>query len=220
MKARCRAPYIVYAVTILVILAASRLSSLKPYLGIIVAVLFLYTPIAFLFLRRQPPSLYGIGTKGMAGSVARALLLAVLVLPLYTAGFSIYMRHFYALTLTFPPAPHAWSAHMLRFALNGLLMVAVPEEVFYRGYMQSETERCDRRKVGVFGARIGISVLITNALFAAGHLVVVPDVRRLAVFFPGLAFSWLREKDDNIAGPIVFHWLSNMLSFFLFSLLR
>ncbi|MCL4557241.1 MAG: CPBP family glutamic-type intramembrane protease [Deltaproteobacteria bacterium] len=217
---QCRTPLIVYIVVMLAIYATNRLSPLKPSLGIVVAALFLYTPVAFLLIKKRPPSLYGIGGKFMARSVARALLLAAIVFPLYAAGFFVYMRHFYSLGVTFPLAPFAGAGHVLGFALNGLLMVAIPEEVFYRGYMQAEMGRCDGRKIRVFGIKLGVSVLITNALFAAGHLIVIPDVRRLAVFFPGLAFSWLREKDDNIAGPIVFHWLSNMLSFFLFSLLR
>ncbi len=212
--------YMVYAIVMLAIFAASRLSVLKPDLGIVVAALFLYTPVAVLLIKKQPPSLYGIRGKGMARSLARALLLAAIVFPLYAVGFSLYMKHFYNLVLTFRPAWPAGTGRPLGLALNGLLMVAIPEEVFYRGYMQSETGRRDGRKISVLGARLGMSALITNALFAAGHLIVIPNVLRLAVFFPGIAFSWLRERDDNIAGPVVFHWLSNMLSLFLFSLLR
>ncbi len=210
-------PFIIYAIVMLVIFAASRLAALRPQLGLITAALFLYVPILLLFIKKQQPSRYGIGGKGMIKSIGRALLLAVIVFPIYTAGFYLYMGHLYGIHVTLQGVHAALNRSLLRVALNGLLMVAIPEEVFYRGFMQSELRRGDGRRVRMLGAGLGGSVLITNALFAAGHLVVIPDIARLAVFFPGIAFSWLRERDDNIAGAVVFHWLSNLLSFVLFA---
>ncbi len=208
----CKTPYIIYAVALLAIFAANKLALFKPYLGVIIAVLFLYVPVIFLFIKKQQPAFYGISKKGLLKSIARALLLSFLIFPLYAIGFYIYMRHFYGIkTLSFSILP----MHILIFALNDLLMVAIPEEVFYRGYLQSELRQCDKKKVNVFGARIGFSFLMVNVLFAAGHLIVIQDISRLAMFFPGLVFSWLREKDDNISGAVLFHWLSNVLSFIL-----
>ena len=34
---------------------------------------------------------------------------------------------------------------------------------------------------------------------------------RLGVFFPALAFGWLKAKEGGIVGPIVFHTLCNVL---------
>lgn len=204
----------------LVIFAGSRIGLFKPYLGVVAAVLFLYIPIISLFIQKQQPSVYGIGSKGLLKSVLRAVLLSIIIFPIYAAGFYFFMKHFYNLQVAFSTAGQALKLPLLIFALNDLLMVAVPEEVFYRGYLQSELGRCDKQKISIFGVKAGASVLIVNAMFAAGHLIIIPDISRLAVFFPGLLFSWLREKDDNIAGSITFHWLSNVLSFVLFSIIR
>ena len=216
----CKFPYIIYVVAMLVLLAASRLALSMPYLGVIAAVVFLYIPIALLFVKKQLPGIYGISKNGFGKSIARSLLAIIVLFPAYVAGFYVYMRYAYNLRLSFPTAGLFRQPQTLLFILNMLLMVAIPEEIFYRGYLQSELRRCDKRTVNLFGVRAGMSFLIVNALFAAGHLIVLPDIARLAVFFPGLVFSWLREKDDNIAGPVVFHWLSDVLSFVLFSMLR
>jgi membrane protease YdiL (CAAX protease family) len=61
----------------------------------------------------------------------------------------------------------------------------------------------------VLGARLGAGFLWTQLLFAAGHLVVLQPWR-LATFFPGLLFGWLRERTGGVAAPVVLHALSNL----------
>lgn len=92
-----------------------------------------------------------------------------------------------------------------------LLAVALPEELFYRGWMQTSWRRsAPGRGVTVLGARLGAGFLWTQLLFAAGHLVRFQPWR-LATFFPGLLFGWLRERTGSLAAPVVAHALSNLL---------
>jgi membrane protease YdiL (CAAX protease family) len=92
-----------------------------------------------------------------------------------------------------------------------LLVVALPEEVFYRGWLQTAWARlAPERGVTVLGARLGAGFLATQALFAAGHLV-TGQPWRLATFFPGLLFGWLRARTGSVVAPIVAHALSNLL---------
>lgn len=92
-----------------------------------------------------------------------------------------------------------------------LLVVAVPEELFYRGWLQTSLARAaPGRGVTVLGARLGAGFLLTQALFAAGHLVRLQPWR-LGTFFPGLLFGWLRERTGGLAAPVVCHALSNLL---------
>jgi membrane protease YdiL (CAAX protease family) len=95
-------------------------------------------------------------------------------------------------------------------AVVQLLVVALPEELFYRGWMQT-TWAATRpgRGVRVLGARLGAGFLATQALFAAGHLVVLQPWR-LATFFPGLLFGWLRERSGDLAAPVFVHAASNV----------
>jgi membrane protease YdiL (CAAX protease family) len=96
-------------------------------------------------------------------------------------------------------------------ALNQLLVVALPEEIFYRGWMQTTwAASLPGRRVSVLGAPLGRGFLATQALFALGHLVVLQPWR-LGTFFPGLLFGWLRARTGDLAVPVVVHALSNLL---------
>jgi membrane protease YdiL (CAAX protease family) len=66
----------------------------------------------------------------------------------------------------------------------------------------------------ILGAEIGPGFLATQALFAAGHLVTLQPWR-LATFFPGLLFGWLRARTGGVVAPAVAHALSNLLVLFL-----
>ena len=115
-------------------------------------------------------------------------------------------------------APYAGAPHLaLRLpggvallAVTQLLVVALPEELFYRGFVQTAWARtAPERGVTVLGARLGAGFLWTQVLFAAGHLVVLQPWR-LGTFFPGLLFGWLRERTGGLAAPVVLHALSNL----------
>jgi membrane protease YdiL (CAAX protease family) len=89
-----------------------------------------------------------------------------------------------------------------------LLWVVVPEELFFRGYVQGRWNVWARER----GAGIQWApVLFTAMLFAAAHLVVLPDPGRAAVFFPGLVMSWLRERSGGLLAPAGFHLVANLL---------
>jgi len=92
-----------------------------------------------------------------------------------------------------------------------LLLVALPEELFYRGYLQTRLQQLFGRRLVIFGGDVGPAVLVTSAVFALGHLIAIPAPGRLAVFFPSLLFGWLRDRTGSIVPGIVFHALSNLL---------
>ena len=53
---------------------------------------------------------------------------------------------------------------------------------------------------------------MSSALFALGHLLVIPNPQRLAVFFPALVFGWMRARTGSIAAGATFHALCNVVS--------
>jgi membrane protease YdiL (CAAX protease family) len=97
-------------------------------------------------------------------------------------------------------------------ALSQIVVVAVPEELFFRGYLLGRLEERWPSTRVLFGARVGWPLLVSSALFAAGHVLVDFDVQRLAVFFPALAFGWMRARTGSIAAGALFHALCNLLS--------
>jgi hypothetical protein len=91
------------------------------------------------------------------------------------------------------------------------LVVALPEEVFFRGYVQGRLAPLFRRRIRVLGVDLGMHVVVASALFAIAHLVAIPAPFRLAVFFPGLLFGWLRERTGGVLAPTLMHAASNVL---------
>lgn len=97
------------------------------------------------------------------------------------------------------------------FLLIQVLLVALPEELFYRGYLQTRLQEILGRRFVVFGGDVGPAVVVTSAVFAVGHLLSIPSAGRLAVFFPSLLFGWLKDRTGGLAAPIALHVLSNLL---------
>ena len=126
------------------------------------------------------------------------------------------------IAVSFPPyiPAYKWwfSREVFHFALpdtfwqevvGNLFLVALPEEAFYRGYMQTRLDAVFRGRVRILGAEVGWSVVVTAALFALGHLVEFrPD--KLGTFLPGLVFGWLRVRTGSIGGAVVFHAACNI----------
>lgn len=98
------------------------------------------------------------------------------------------------------------------FLLTQLVLVALPEELFYRGYIQSKLNGVFQKRWRFLGADLGWAVLVTSLLFALGHFFVDWNPARLAVFFPSLAFGWLRERTSTIGASIGFHWMCNVIA--------
>jgi membrane protease YdiL (CAAX protease family) len=91
----------------------------------------------------------------------------------------------------------------------------LPEEAFFRGYLQTELETALPPKRKLFGAGIGLALLLTSALFAFGHLATDLHVNRLGVFFPSLLFGWLRTRTGGIGASVLFHAACNVFASFL-----
>jgi membrane protease YdiL (CAAX protease family) len=212
------------------IAALVPLGIVRANLAGIAAFAFIAFPDALLRRRHEHWDQYGLPWWGWhdrrtwrawARGLVEALALAGVVFPLFSAlfvGYAALVPHLPAslarivAPYALPARPH-WPALppdlALRVAVQ-LFVVALPEELFYRGFMQSAWERArPERRTHVVGADIGAGFLWTQILFAAGHLVVFQPWR-LATFFPGLLFGWLRARTGDIAAPVFFHAFSNL----------
>jgi membrane protease YdiL (CAAX protease family) len=89
--------------------------------------------------------------------------------------------------------------------------VALPEELFHRGYLMSALEERLPPRRRILGAPLGLAAVLASLVFAVGHLVGMAEVARLATFFPSLAFSWLWRRSGSLWAPALFHAASNLL---------
>lgn len=96
--------------------------------------------------------------------------------------------------------------------LTQLIAVALPEELFFRGYLQARMERLWPVRRTLWGAPIGPALVVSSAVFALAHFVGEYAPVRLGPFFPALVFGLLRARTGSIVAPVVYHAFCNVLS--------
>ncbi|MEW6586967.1 MAG: CPBP family intramembrane glutamic endopeptidase, partial [Nitrospirota bacterium] len=85
-----------------------------------------------------------------------------------------------------------------------LIIVAFPEEFFFRGFLQDSLR-------GKYKA-----VLLASLLFAFAHLPkVVFDGEWISLlsFFPSFVMGWLYLKTNSILPGTIFHWIANLVHY-------
>ncbi|HEX3777355.1 MAG TPA: MrtC family glutamic-type intramembrane protease [Polyangiaceae bacterium] len=146
--------------------------------------------------------------RDSASAVGWALAVAAIALPPFWVGFVWWWQ----IKVPFHPAR---ASSLGNDFLGQLLVIALPEEAFYRGYLQTALDEVWKPRLRVLGAEIGPGLLLSSALFAAGHLCTEWNAARLAVFFPSLVFGWLRARSRGVGAGIVFHALCNLFASYL-----
>lgn len=200
-----------YVAALVVAFAAERLA--PTWSGTLIAAVFLYLPFWVARGQRDPATAWGLHLAGWRRSLGVGLAWCALVFPLFVVGFSLFQRlvlH-HRLVLDAARLLGAGPGWWLEFALWQFAMIALSEELFFRGFLQTGLNARWKRRWRLLGAEVGAAWPVTAALFALGHLATTPHPARLLVFFPGLLMGWLRERSGNLVAPIVFHGLANLL---------
>ena len=173
----------------------SRFLLLQP--DLLGAALFLYAP--FLYYRQgRAPSWTRLSDVRRSGA---------LFLALGTGGALVFLL---VSSLPFPlfsPSRGVHGPPLGTFVFRQAILVALPEEVFFRGYLYD-----------VFEEKGWEPVTATSLLFAAGHLVIHPSAYRAPTFFPALLFGWGRKKAGNLYVPVFLHLLFNLIPYLQASL--
>lgn len=101
---------------------------------------------------------------------------------------------------------------MVSLVLSQFVLIALPEEFFYRGFVQEKLKQAGWRRAWRVGPLdLTTATVLTSALFAVGHLFIGFGVHRLAVFFPSLLFGALRDRTGGIVAPTVYHACCNLM---------
>jgi hypothetical protein len=185
---------------------------------------FLYLPLIAMRWRDEDFGDYGLTLRHWKEDLRLFLLLSLVVGPLFFlafAGFVEVVPHLprglarlltpfvgeARFELKLPPRFGEW-------VIDQLFVVALPEEFFYRGYMQSRLRDAWPGGRRFLGVRLGRAFWVTALLFALGHLAIF-QAWRLAVFFPALLFGWMRERTGSVVGAALFHAACNLYVRFL-----
>jgi membrane protease YdiL (CAAX protease family) len=138
-------------------------------------------------------------------ALAWALSLIAVIVPPFVLGFRLY-RHTAVPFHFVPPASIADEI------FGQALVIALPEEAFYRGYLMTALDDLWGTPWSIAKAKLGWGWIVSSALFAIGHALTITNVERLAVFFPALLFGWLRARTRGVGAPAIFHVLCNVLA--------
>jgi membrane protease YdiL (CAAX protease family) len=146
--------------------------------------------------------------RDFASALAWALALSLLVFPAFWGGY----RFWHSPESDFePPALF----RTFDSALGEVMMIALPEEAFYRGYLLTALDDIWPPTRRLLGAPVGLGLLVSSAIFAVGHLLTEFNPSRLAVFFPALVFGWLRARTGGIGAAVLFHAFCNLFASYL-----
>lgn len=208
----------VWAVCFLAIVIAYV--TIPAYAKLVATVGFLYLPLWAMRRRGEDYRDYGVHVMTWRQDLRLVALASAIVLPLFVLGFALFTDLLAALPESIGRllAPYARTPNFqlrlpdrfLEWVIDQIFVVALPEEFFYRGFVQTRLRDAWPQGRRFLGARLGPAFWMTAALFAIGHLAIF-EVWRLGVLFPALLFGWMREKTGSVLGAALFHAICNLL---------
>jgi hypothetical protein len=205
--------------------AASALYNVGQSVGFIHRNLHALVALVFLALpqialrRRGNIERYGFTTHPLGLGLAIAGVAIAVVLPLFVGGFVVATRFACAHMPSWVPGSCVRVAHPVwrlpsELAMNvagQLVVIALPEELFFRGYVQGRLEEAWPPTRNLLGARVGVAWIVTAALFGLGHFLVTFEPQMLTRFFPGLVFGWMFARTRSILPGTIFHAACNLI---------
>jgi hypothetical protein len=185
-----------------------------------ISLVFLAVPWWLLDRRGANWADYALTPRPVGRGIGLALAAALLIFPLFYGGFLVYYRtvcdwNAFAMCRRFAGVEGGllrWPPDFAEMALAQIVAVALPEEFFFRGYLQTRLAEGWPATRRLLGAPVGRALVASAALFAVGHVLVDGNPIRLAVFFPGLVFGWMRARTGSILAGTLFHAMCNLYS--------
>lgn len=166
--------------------------------------LWFLVPLIVITVARRPYEEYGLTWRNPGSPLFHLTVSLAVFLP-YAVGHYLWRYWIEGTAFGFRLPPHfGWEI------VTQTLIVALPEEFFFRGYMQTQLDKSFGRPWRYLGANVGFGLPIAAAIFAICHVPLGGPVRMI-VFFPGLLYGWLRARTDTIVVPTLYHAASNVL---------
>lgn len=192
----------------------------------LVSVLFLYVPMYVLGRRKQDLYEYGFRAEPLRRGLVTAAAAIAIIFPIFVVGYFVFYEVACHSKLLAHLVPRGMCAHygglralhapelswsLAEFCLVQMLVVALPEELFFRGFLLGLLEKRFPPKRRILGGGVGWALILSSLAFAIIHIPKDGDPRVLATFFPGLLFGWMRSATGSILASTITHGASNIL---------
>jgi len=226
-----------WAIALVLVAILVHVNITLPWIGhlgsALVAVLFLYAPVYVGWRRHEELEDYGFKIERLGRDLAYAFGAIAAIFPLFALGYFAFYEiachsqllahlvprdmcsHYAGLGGVHAPSTSSlWKGwwDFAEFCLVQLVVVALPEELFFRGFLLELLERRFPPKRRLLGGGVGLALVLSSVAFALIHLPRYNgDPRELAIFFPGLLFGWMRSATGSILASTVTHGCSNIL---------
>jgi len=160
----------------------------KPFIG--------FFPLAISIPLLSRMHLQSVALKTLALTALGVMILVILALYLHLVEIDLKLPH-----ITFI------------FLIANLFFVVIPEEAFFRGFLQRELSTSINSKwSGTF------SVIAVSFLFALLHVAFVRDLSYLSLtFIASLIYGGIYQVTRSIESSIFCHYIFNIVHFFCFT---
>jgi membrane protease YdiL (CAAX protease family) len=169
--------------------------------------LFLSAAILPILFRKKNLSDLGLDLERFVSSLRVLCKTSLVIFPVFLCG--IFLLKHYKVPL--PMCPIVPEKRWLSWLVYQFMYIAISEEVFFRGYLQSNIYyllTLTLQKNAAFLALM--SVTISAGIFAVFHSMLLGNILAIITFIPGLILGWLFFKTKSIFAPILFHGLANV----------
>ncbi|MDO8527472.1 MAG: type II CAAX endopeptidase family protein [Deltaproteobacteria bacterium] len=190
---------------VLLLLKFAQIFLPASWMGLLTPALLLYVPFFILTRRGEAISFIDRSWRQFGLGCFVFLITVLVIFPPYMVAAHYWMMHVFHFQ-HFVPA--SWT-HLFDYAGYQLLVVAIPEEFFFRGYLQTQFNKVWQTKWRLLGANLGWGWIVASLVFAFAHSVISLQWWHFSIFFPALLFGYLKERTGSITAPVLFHTFCN-----------
>jgi len=178
--------------------------------AVLTAVCLLYPPVIVSIFQKKRLSYWNLNKKIILNDLKVFFIVSFVIFPAVFLG-----NHFYQSIFWNAPFHAGTSGSWLYYIVVQLVLIAFPEEFFFRGFLQEAFMGYFKTKKKVFGAEVNIGFFLTAAVFALSHSLLTLQWWHGFIFFPALIFGWLKQKTKTIWAGTLFHAACNLFAYWV-----
>lgn len=175
------------------------------------AMLQIYPPLLLYFTGRLSLDWFRTDRQMLLRGLSTFAITSLVIFPA-----ALVANHYYQLWFWRAAYHPAGENVMPLYVLTQILLVAFPEEFFFRGTLQSALIGHLPPQRRLWGIPFGLAHVLTAALFALSHSLIQMRWWHAFIFFPALIFGGLREWSGSIWAGTLFHAACNIFSYWVF----